>query len=241
MKQESCANYPWPYSAVILMALFALFLWGCAGGSAKQVGSRGSEPLSPPPVFLIYNFAVDPEDVLVDTDGLSSGDEASGIERLTVGKEWANALSESLVRQLVEEGITARRATGSTYVPLNAIVVKGQFISIDEGDKMKRTTIGLGAGDENVNAMVQVYQMRQAGLMRISEVESEAHGEKTPGVATAGVITLGTGSVIGLVLSSAKNIDDEVIDGSMQTTVDNLAEELVERTVDYYEKRGWRL
>jgi len=240
MKREPFFTAPWPYSGAVLATLIALFLVGCAGGSAKKVSSlRGDEPLPRPPVFLIYDFAVDPEDVMVDTTGLTSGDEASSSERLSEGKEWANALSESLVRQLVEEGITARRATGSTHIPLNAIAVKGQFIQIDEGDEIKRTTVGFGAGAEDVSVMVQVYQMRKAGLLRISEVEAEAHGRSTPGVAGPAAVAVGAGMVAGLVVSSAMNVKSEAVDGSMQTTVDDLAEELVERTVSYYKKRGW--
>ena len=176
---------------------------------------------------------------MVDTTGLTSGDEASSSEHLSEGKEWANALSQSLVRQFVEEGITARRATGSTHIPLNAIAVKGLFISIDEGDEIKRTTVGFGAGAEDVSIMVQVYQMRKAGLMRISEVEAEAHGRKTPGVAGPAAVAVGAGMVAGLVVSSAMNVKSEAIDGSMQNTVDDLAEELVQRAVSYYKKRGW--
>jgi hypothetical protein len=239
MKRESCVTFPWPYSGVVLVALFALFLGGCAGGSAKQVSSRGDEPVPRPPVFLIYDFAVDPEDVMVDTTGLTSGDEASTTERLSEGKEWANALSESLVRQFVKEGITSRRATGSTHIPLNAIAVKGQFISIDEGDEIKRTTIGFGAGAEDVSVMVQNYQMKKTGLMRISEIEAEGHGRKTPGVAGPAVVAVGAGMVVGLVVSSAMNVKSEAVDGSMQSTVNDIAEELVQRGVNYYKKRGW--
>ena len=239
MKRESCVTVRWAYSGAVLVALIALFLVGCAGGSAKQVSSRGDEPVPRPPVFLIYDFAVDPEDVMVDTAGLTSGDEASMAKRLSEGKEWANALTESLVRQFVEEGITSRRATGSTHIPLNAIAVKGQFISIDEGDEIKRTTIGFGAGAEDVSVMVQVYQMRKAGLMRISEIEAEGHGRKTPGVAGPAAVAVGAGMVAGLVVSSAMNVKSEAVDGSMQTTVDDIAEKLVQRGVNYYKKRGW--
>ena len=239
MKRESCVTFPWPYLGVVLVALFALFLGGCAGGSAKQVSSRGDEPVPRPPVFLIYDFAVDPEDVMVDTTGLTSGDEASSVERLSEGKEWANALSESLVRQFVKEGINSRRATGSTHIPLNAIAVKGQFISIDEGDEIKRTTIGFGAGAEDVSVMVQIYQMKKTGLMRISEIEAEGHGRKTPGVAGPAAVAVGAGMVVGLVVSSAMNLKNEAVDGSMQSTVNDIAEELVQRGVNYYKKRGW--
>lgn len=240
MRAESFSSFSWPYLSTVFAALVPFFLAGCAGGSAKPVSSvRGDEPLPRPPVFLIYDFAVDPEDIIVDTAGLTTESEASTAERLTEGKVWANALSESLVRQLVEGGITARRAAGSTHIPLNAIAVKGQFIKIDEGDEIKRTTVGFGAGAEEVHAMVQVYQMRKEGLMRLSEVEAEAHGRSTPGVAGPAAVAVGAGMVAGLVVSSAMNVKSEAVDGSIQTTVDDLAENLVERAVSYYKKRGW--
>ena len=87
--------------------------------------------------------------------------------------------------------------------------------------------------------MVQAYQMRKAGLMRLSEVEAEAHGRSTPGVAGPAAVAVGAGMVAGLVISSAMNVKSEAVDGSMQTTVDDLAEELVERPVSYYKKHGW--
>ena len=240
MKRGSFITSRCPCFGGVLIVLITLYLIGCAGGSAKKVSSiEGEDKLPRPSTFLIYDFAVDPEDVIVDTTGLTSGDEASSAKRLSEGKEWANALSESLVRQLAEEGITARRATGSTHIPLNAVAVKGQFISIDEGDQAKRTTIGFGAGAEEVNVMVQVYQMRERGLLRISEVEAEGHGRKTPGVAGPAAVAVGAGMVAGLVVSSAMNVKSEAVDGSMQTTVDDIAEELVQRAVSYYKKRGW--
>jgi hypothetical protein len=224
----------------MLTALIALFLVGCSGGSAKPTSSLSVDvPPVRPSVFLIYDFAVNPDDVIVDLPGLTTGNQSVNYERVAQGKAWANALSESLVMQLVKEGITSRRAAGSTHIPPNAIVVKGQFISIDEGSKIKRTTIGFGMGAEEVRTMVQVYQMRKAGLLRISEIEAEAHGRKTPGVAGPAAVAVGAGMVAGLVISSAMNVKSEAVDGSMQTTVDDLAEELVERAVSYYKKRGW--
>ncbi len=240
MKRESWVTFPWQYSSAMLPALIALFLVGCAGGSATKTGSsRGSESVPRPSVFLIYDFAVDAEDVVIDTPGLNMEDNTSTSERRAKGKVWATALSKSLVRQLSEEGITAKRATGSTHIPMNAIAVKGQFISIDEGDAVRRTSIGFGMGTEEVHAMVQVYQMRKKGLIHVSEIETEAHGRKTPGVVGPAAVAAGAGMFVGLAVSAAVNVKSEGLDGSLQTTVDNLAGEIVERAVSYYKKRGW--
>ena len=235
-----------PYSrqqaGVIGVVLFAAFLVGCAGGSATPVSQyQGSDPLPRPPALYIYDFAVDPEDVVVDTFGpdFVHSDEASMSERRQEGRKVAIALSEALVTKLAQKGITARRAMASTKIPLNAAVVKGQFVSIKEGDETARVVVGFGAGAEQLEARVQVYQMRKDGLQKISTSLGEAHGRKTPGVAGPAAVAVGAGMVAGVVVSSAMNLKSEAIDGSMQTNVDNLAEKFVENAVSFYKRHGW--
>ena len=133
-----------PFWRAGLAALLGSLLVGCAGASVETVSPlRVDEPLPRPPVFLIYNFAVDPEDVAVDTTGLTMGSKGTTFQRDTQGRDYANALAGALVTKLAEKGITSRRATGSTHIPLNAIVVKGQFISIDEGTSSNAQPSGL--------------------------------------------------------------------------------------------------
>ena len=62
-------------------------------------------------MVLIHNFAVDAEDVAVDTTGLTMGSKSSTFERQTQGEEYANALAGALVTKLAEKGITSQRAT----------------------------------------------------------------------------------------------------------------------------------
>ena len=52
MKPKLFFTVPWQYSGAVLATLIALFLVGCAGGSAKKVSSlRGDEPLPRPTGF----------------------------------------------------------------------------------------------------------------------------------------------------------------------------------------------
>jgi hypothetical protein len=242
MKIKPRSSFPKKSLRFLIFALIPLFLVGCAGGSAKPTSHyRGTEKLPTPPAAYIYDFAVHAEDVVVDTFGpdFVHSDEASTGERLQEGRKVANALSEALVTNLAQSGITARRATATTHIPLNAIVVKGQFVSIKEGDETARVVVGFGAGAEKLEARVQVYQMREDGLRRISTSEGEAHGRKTPGVAGPAAVAVGAGMVAGVVVSTAMNLKSEAIDGSMQTNVNNLADEFVKIAVKFYKRHGW--
>ena len=239
MKPASTIS-PWRGLRTFLAVLTAVYMVGCAGGSTTPVQQyTGNEPLPRPPVLLVYDFAVDAHDVVVDVFGPNFMHERPPpSEHLETGKAVAKELSEQLVTKLAERGITAKRATASSHVPLHALVVKGQLVSINEGDAMGRVTIGFGAGSEELRALVQVYQMTDNGLRRISEVEGEAHGRKTPGVAGPGAIAAGTGMVAGVVVSTGMNLLSEV-KGPMAQNVNNLAEQFAERAVKAFKRQGW--
>ena len=242
MINQAFFSFSRQFSTILLLALGALVLVGCAGGGAKQTSEyKGKEPLPRPPAVYINDFAVDPDDVVVDTFGpnFASEDEADLSEQVKTGRAVADALAEQLVAELGKQGITARRATATTQIPLNALVVKGQFVTIKEGDQFSRVVVGFGAGAEKLQAQVQVYQMRENGLQQISTGEGEARGRKTPGVAGPAAVAAGTGMMAGAVVVSGMNIKSEAIDGSMQTNVNSLAEEFVANAVKFYKRQGW--
>ena len=229
-----------PHVCAFLTSLVALLLVSCAGGSTK-VGEQhsGYESLPRPPVVVIYQFAVDADDVVVDTFGQGIGKEASTLQRVKRGRVFAGQLAVKLVREVAKLGIVTWFATPKTTVPMHAIVVKGQFLTIDEGSKVKRTMIGFGAGAEEVRVRIQVYQMTETGLQRISEAEGEAHGRKTPGMVGPAAIAGVTGNVIGVVVAGGMNIKSEAFDGSMDTTLNNLVEQFVENAARFYKRQGW--
>ncbi|MEC4669259.1 MAG: DUF4410 domain-containing protein [Nitrospirota bacterium] len=238
--QQIRSNSMSTHARTFLASLLAVLLAGCAGGSSK-VGPQhaGFQSLPRPPVVLVYQFAVDADDVVVDTFGGGIGQEASTLERVKRGRVFARELALKLVKKVAKLGIGTRVATPKTTVPMNALVVKGQFLTIDEGSKVKRTMIGFGAGAEEVRVRVQVYQMTETGLNRISEAEGEAHGRKTPGMVGPAAIAGVTGNVIGLVVQGGMQIKSEAIDGSMDTTLNNIVEEFVENAARFYKRQGW--
>ena len=53
-------------------------------------------------------------------------------------------------------GLTAERGSTVPAGTQNALLIKGQLVSIDEGNRTVRLIIGLGAGRSDVRAHVQV-------------------------------------------------------------------------------------
>lgn len=219
-----------------------LAVWaGCAGASSELVYSASLDDLSKPPVLLIDTFSFQADIVTVDEAGPSftSGD-GSEAKRSELGKAVAEAVANKMVTQLGEVGVKAARLEQGVAPPVDALVAKGQFIEINEGDQMARVTVGFGAGTEDLSVRIQLYHVdASGGLRRIRESIGEAHGDKMPGMA----VPVGVGAAAGTVVVSAAvsgglNVLSEMSTG-LDEAAQNLAEQLAERAEKVYKDRGW--
>ena len=222
--------------ALWLTSLAATLALGCAkaGIDVMQAGPTG--PMVKPPVLLVYDFAVTPEDALTDSVGAywERAGEAESKE-IQLGHATAVSLSEQLVAKLQKKGIAAERALDDRAPPLYAFVVRGQFLDVDKGSRLKRVVIGFGAGSSKLVARVQVYQVVDWGLRRIAEAEAVASGSKMPGMALpVGIAATVTSAAI----SGGMNILKEVR-GGMDADAGRMAEQIAKRAEAYYRRQGW--
>lgn len=226
--------------ALWLTSLAATLALGCAkaGIDVMQAGPTG--PMVKPPVLLVYDFAVTPEEALTDSFGTYSerAGEAESKE-IQLGRATAASLSEQLVAKLQKKGIAAERALDDRAPPLHAFVVRGQFLDVDKGSRLKRMVIGFGAGSSKLVARVQVYQALDWGLRRIAEAEATATGSKAPGMA----VPVGAGAAMGAAATSAAisgglTVSREVR-GGMHADAGRMAEQIAKRAEAYYRSQGW--
>ena len=225
-------------AVALVVALGLAPALGCASARVWRTQRHVAESqFSPPSVVLIHNLTVRPSNVQVDGLPFSGG--APAAEQLELGRKVADSLSRQLVEKLTERGIHAARATSSTTPPLNAIVLKGHFVSIHEGSRMKRVVVGFGAGASKIRAELQVYQQTEIGLRRLVEGEAEAKGSKKPGMA----VPVGVGAAAGRAATSAAisggiTVATELA-GGLEADAGRIAEKLAERAEALYRRRGW--
>jgi hypothetical protein len=227
--------------AGILISGLAAIGMGCASAGVTPNTATADQSMLPrPSVVFVYDFAVRANDVMVDTLGsefMSEGEKLTEEEQ--TARETATAFSAALVGQLQKEGINAQRATDADVPPLHAIVVKGQFITIDKGSRFKRMVIGFGAGSSELRARVQVYQATQRGLRRIVDAEAEATGSKMPGMAVPVAGGAAMGSIAtSAVISGGMNIAKET-SGAINPDAKRMAEKIAERAKAFYVRQGW--
>jgi hypothetical protein len=226
-------------AAALSLAAFA-FALGCASTkveTAQRVPE--GEPLARPPVVVVYDFATSAEEFVADTFGsdFASGSE-SAQEPSDPAHRTAHALSQAIVDALNQRGIQATRGTAAAP-PIDALVLKGQFLKIEKGSRLKRMTIGFGAGTAELRVQAQVYQVTDSGLRSLAEGRVTRVGSKMPGMA----LPLAGGAVFGTVataavISGSINVAREV-KGAIDDETSQIAKEIAERARKYYEQQGW--
>ncbi len=221
--------------------LAALALLACASAGVSNTRRYVSDDeVERPGVILVYDFRVSAGDVTVDKAGpsITSGP-GSPAERSELGVAVSQGLAQALVEELGKRGIAAQRADGRTSPPLHALLLKGRFLTVNEGDQSKRMVVGFGAGASELRVDVQVYQETEFGARRISEGEAKASGSKMPGMA----VPVGAGAAAGraatsAAISGAMSVTRE-IRGGMSADTKRLAEKIADRAEAFYERQGW--
>ena len=188
----------------LFFGLAAFLLIASCGPTKVKTTEEYSGKLPRPDRILVYDFAVSPDEVKQDT-GLSA-DIARAVEgtprtadELKTGHAAANALAKELVKEIQGFGLSAERAAGIPPTSGNILLVQGQLVSVDQGNRTERVVIGFGAGRTDVKAHVQVYEMTAEGKRKVEQMQADAKSGRKPGMA----LMMGAGAVAGHLLTSA--------------------------------------
>jgi hypothetical protein len=226
-----------------LLILFVLAVAaGCAPTNVQQENMAVAQ-LAKPSLILVYDFAVTPEEVELDkglsADLMQKYEEHKGTSRtaeeIKVGHRVADALAEELVKKIRSYGLWAERGFGYPHAKAKDLMVKGQLLSIDEGNRTERVAIGLGAGRTSVQANVQVYEMTAEGMKKVDTLRGTAKsGDKMMGIgAIAGHLLAST--LVSGTLSGAS----EMTSATVEADAKRLAEKVAADLGNFFVDQGW--
>jgi len=234
------ANVRW----IVTVFASAVVAAGCAPTQVQSTYQR--EGLMPKPErVLVYDFSVSPADVQLDR-GLSAElvQMTKGTPRteqeIQLGQKAARVLSDALVERINAMGLPAQRVSGAPMNWANALLIEGQFLSIDEGNRTERAVIGLGMGRSDVEALVQVYQANGTQLERLEEFSTSAKSGYKPGAAE----TMGMGAAAGTLAVSAAvtvggTIASEALGANVEADARRTAKDVAEQLQNYFARQGW--
>jgi uncharacterized protein YfiM (DUF2279 family) len=145
----------------------------------------GSSPLPKPQKILVYDFALNPDDVQVDKvqalrpRHLITGDKSQDAVAASAGKKFY----VELVKAMEKTGIPVEHVATGTPAPDNAMVIEGAFTSLKEGTKVERDTIGMGAGGADVETKVDVHLKTPSDSVMLSQFTTDTKAAKNAGSA----------------------------------------------------------
>ena len=221
---------------------------GCAQTVVKpKYEQRTAGPVLRPSRVFVYDFSITAAEVS-ENQGFFKGlynsvlsDTTENERELAIGRDVQNRMSEDLVAGIRDLGLPAQRATKGTPLPPDAIAVTGLFLNVDEGNRLRRTVIGFGAGGSQVNTQVQVYAPSSSGLSRLLEFNTHADSGKMPGAAvTGGVGAAASGGMTAG--AAAANAGVSAVKGyrsQVEQMTSRSADQAVAYLSQYFAKQGW--
>jgi hypothetical protein len=220
---------------------------GCAP-TAVQQENMDTAQLAKPSLILVYDFAVTPQEVELDT-GLSADimqqykqhkGETRSAQEIKVGHKVADALAEELVKKIRSFGLWAERGFGLPHGNSKDLLIKGQLLSVDEGNRTERVVIGLGAGRTRVQANVQVYEMTPEGKKEVDTLRGTAKSGYKPGMGEM----MGLGALSGHLLASTLvsgtlSATSEMTSATVEADAKRLAEKVAADLGKFFVDQGW--
>jgi Domain of unknown function (DUF4410) len=231
-----------PLSRAITWFLTIAVVAGCASTEVTERQRYEGEKLARPDRIIVHDFTGNPADVPPESPFAAqmAGTITPTPEQREVGRELGAQIAKQLVADLQGMGLPAVAAAGQPAPRVNDIVLRGYFVSIDEGSAGKRVLVGFGSGTAEMRAAVEGYQMTAQGLRLLGSGEVRSGGGDMPGMVVPLAVLAATANPIGLVVGGAAKLYGEgtgsdTIEGAAKRTADEISAQL--RTTA--EEQGW--
>jgi hypothetical protein len=228
------------------MAAIAMLALAACNRAQVQTEEAYAGPLrARPDRILVGYFAISPEQVRLD-QGIgarivrTAGDQPLTAAELQAAQATQLALANHLVDDLRQYGLPAEHAVTAEAAGTSLLVL-GQIVAIDQGNRTRRILIGLGAGKSSVSADMQLYYQAPGLPPRfMTAYQGQADSGRMPGAAE----TMGAGAVAGslassTVVSGAMHATSETRSASDPREASRLADGLARKIGEFAVSMGW--
>lgn len=195
----------------------------------------GQTALTRPDRVVVYDFAISPDIVKTDrTPGVRQRMKGNSKEDVSqqVQDQITSDLVKNLQKRLQSSGIPVEKGTPDMQVTGNALAVRGTITKLDQGHRMRRATVGLGAGASEVETDCQISLESGANTVLVSEFSTVAKSSKKPGAA----VTMGAGAAPAVAAgATGATAHKNTAQGDSSRTGSALAKHVA----DLMKKQGW--
>jgi hypothetical protein len=183
------------YCALLLVS--CLVLGGCSNVNVQDERELRVMPPTLPTVIYVVDFQLNTQSFRAESGllkispahsdllgdfiprilGLSEDPAARGLELVSL-------MSSTLVEDLANAGLNARHLAAGEVLPSKGWLVRGAFIQLDEGDRLRRAFIGFGSGATRLRVTVSLSDLSQnKPPEEFCELDASAYSSKGAGAA----------------------------------------------------------
>ncbi len=231
----------------IMLLSFAIIAVGCAGAKVTQQSYQAPISNTRPSAIVIYPFAVDPSEVTMNQGifqkayvAMSGANQTD--QQVQLADQTAHNICVQVAANLTNKGITTTcLSRGTPPAGSNVLIIDGNFTDINEGNRLRRMVIGLGAGQSTLDTVVQGYQKTDQGSQQVMDFSTHADSGYMPGAgitgpagAAAGGAAAATTLAVNVAAGGVKNVTS-----STGFLADQTAKQIVDQVSGYYAALGW--
>lgn len=196
----------------------------------------------------VYDFDVSSASVTENGDPLNRTidllrRDSGEARRREIAADAAATLSVQTVKRLDQMGFSSIRISPDDDVPMpgNNLVVTGRLIDVDEGNRLTRVAVGLGAGESMLETEVHVYRVAQGERAEVLTFTTDADSGRMPGLAETlplGVFLIGPITVLSTVENSAST-GQKIYSTQMEYLASETGDEISRYLSQYSAEESW--
>ena len=227
----------------LAITLSAVYVIACARTVVRPETEMLNFGLRRPRQILVYDFAVTTAETTAHGSIQKQSNETSSTsqsdQELEIGRQAAKALADELVRGLHDLGFTVERRPRGSPVRYYELLIDGEFLDVNEGNRLERLVIGFGMGASRVDTEVHVYYGAQR--RKLLDFRTHADSGKLPGAAAtmgAGVAVTGGITAATAAISAAAGTAKEY-HSDIERMAAHSADQAVAYLSEFFAKQGW--
>jgi Domain of unknown function (DUF4410) len=195
----------------------------------------GKDKLSKPPQVVVYDFDVPPDVITIDDSRAARifdegpiarrrGDAGQESDPEAVAAKVQSAFSKKLVKALKKTSIptSSDSSIAAANPPVGALIVRGDFTAVNQGNATRRIMVGFGRGASDVKAHVIVSQVTHDKPIVLAEFNLDSQSGKKPGAAA----TMGVSSAAGSVAAAGGTDKKATVEGDTSRMAQVVAKEV---------------
>ncbi|MFM0231132.1 DUF4410 domain-containing protein [Paraburkholderia sediminicola] len=204
---------------------------GCLSAVSTLIAAADSAPFAAPvPIVYVSDFDLDVANVKPDSGPgqrvrrlrglLPSGPGPLGKDKNPEdhAKDIVNEMADALTADLKKGGVDARRIAPGQPLPATGWQVRGVFLSVDDGNRLRRAMVGFGAGQNDIQVAVSCDSLATADLPPLYQAVEDADSRGKPGAVIklnpyviAAKFVMASGDEKKTIKKTAQQISDAVI------------------------------